>query len=72
MLSYQHGFHAGNFADVHKHMILALIMEALNLKDKPWSYLETHGGAALYDLGGDKAQKTGEYLGGILTSFCLI
>ncbi len=65
MLSYQHGFHAGNFADVHKHMILALIMEALNLKDKPWSYLETHGGAALYDLGGDKAQKTGEYLGGI-------
>ena len=65
MLSYQHGFHAGNFADVHKHMILALIMEMLNLKDKPWSYLETHGGAALYDLADDKAQKTGEYLEGI-------
>ncbi|WP_372742836.1 23S rRNA (adenine(2030)-N(6))-methyltransferase RlmJ [Neptunomonas sp.] len=65
MLSYQHGFHAGNFADVHKHMILALILEALNLKDKPWSYLETHGGCALYDLADDKAQKTGEYLAGI-------
>nr|WP_232349031.1 23S rRNA (adenine(2030)-N(6))-methyltransferase RlmJ [Neptunomonas qingdaonensis] len=46
-------------------MILALILEALNLKDKPWSYLETHGGCALYDLAGDKAQKTGEYLAGI-------
>ena len=65
MLSYQHGFHAGNFADVHKHTILALMLEALNLKDKPWSYLETHGGCALYDLADDKAQKTGEYLAGI-------
>ena len=65
MLSYQHGFHAGNFADVHKHMILTLMLEALNQKDKPWSYLETHGGCALYDLADDKAQKTGEYLGGI-------
>lgn len=65
MLSYQHGFHAGNFADVHKHMILTLILEMLNLKDKPWSYLETHGGCALYDLKDDKALKTGEYLGGI-------
>ena len=65
MLSYQHGFHAGNFADVHKHMILTSILEALNLKDKPWSYLETYSGCALYDLADDKAQKTGEYLGGI-------
>ena len=65
MLSYQHGFHAGNFADVHKHMILALMLKALNVKDKPWSYLETHGGCALYDLADEKAQKTGEYLEGI-------
>ncbi|SIS84790.1 23S rRNA (adenine(2030)-N(6))-methyltransferase RlmJ [Neptunomonas antarctica] len=65
MLSYQHGFHAGNFADVHKHMILALMLEALNVKEKPWSYLETHGGSALYDLTDEQAQKTGEFLGGI-------
>lgn len=65
MLSYQHGFHAGNFADVHKHMILALMIEALNAKEKPWRYLETHGGCALYDLSDEQAQKTGEFLEGI-------
>lgn len=65
MLSYQHGFHAGNFADVHKHSILVLLLEALNKKAKPWSYLETHGGAAFYDLTDLQAQKTGEYQWGV-------
>ncbi len=65
MLSYQHGFHAGNFADVHKHAIQVLLLEALNRKPKPWSYLETHGGAAFYDLTDPQAQKTGEYQWGI-------
>ncbi|MGB1236943.1 MAG: 23S rRNA (adenine(2030)-N(6))-methyltransferase RlmJ [Pseudomonadales bacterium] len=65
MLSYQHSYHAGNFADVHKHLSLSLIFNALNKKAKPWSYLETHSGTALYDLQGEHAQKTGEYLQGI-------
>lgn len=65
MLSYQHGFHAGNFADLHKHLTLALLLEALNRKAKPWSYLETHSGRGLYDLRDAQAAKTGEYQDGI-------
>ena len=65
MLSYQHGFHAGNFADLHKHLSLALLLESLNRKSKPWSYLETHSGRGLYDLRDAQAEKTGEYLQGI-------
>jgi 23S rRNA (adenine2030-N6)-methyltransferase len=65
MLSYQHGFHAGNFADVHKHLLLVLLLQALNRKAKPWSYLETHGGRAQYDLHGEQAAKTGEFQQGI-------
>ena len=65
MLSYQHGFHAGNFADLHKHLTLALLLESLNRKAKPWSYLETHSGRGRYDLGDAQAAKTGEYLHGI-------
>lgn len=65
MLSYQHGFHAGNFADVHKHLLLTLLLQSLNRKAKPWSYLETHGGRARYDLEGEQALKTGEYRDGI-------
>jgi len=65
MLSYQHGFHAGNFADLHKHLVLTTLLEALNRKAKPWSYLETHSGRALYDLADAQAQKTGEYREGI-------
>lgn len=65
MLSYKHGFHAGNFADVHKHMVLVQLINALNQKPKPWSYLETHGGKAHYDLTDEQAEKTGEYKKGI-------
>lgn len=65
MLSYQHGFHAGNFADLHKHLLQVGLLAALNRKSKPWSYLETHSGRALYDLGDDQSQKTGEYRDGI-------
>ncbi|MBV0933903.1 23S rRNA (adenine(2030)-N(6))-methyltransferase RlmJ [Marinobacterium weihaiense] len=65
MLSYQHGFHAGNFADVHKHLLLTLLLQSLNRKAKPWSYLETHGGRARYDLDSEQARKTGECQGGI-------
>lgn len=65
MLSYQHGFHAGNFADVHKHSTLTALLSALNRKAKPWSYLESHAGAAMYELGSEASQKTGEYKQGI-------
>ncbi|PTQ68035.1 23S rRNA (adenine(2030)-N(6))-methyltransferase RlmJ [Celeribacter persicus] len=66
MLSYQHGFHAGNLADVQKHGLLATALDYMTRKDKPVSYLETHAGRGLYDLSGDQAQKTGEATEGIL------
>ncbi|WP_299029857.1 23S rRNA (adenine(2030)-N(6))-methyltransferase RlmJ [uncultured Sulfitobacter sp.] len=65
MLSYQHIYHAGNLADVHKHSLLAWMLEYLTRKDKPLSYIETHAGRALYDLGADEALKTGEAAAGI-------
>ncbi|EPX75908.1 23S rRNA (adenine(2030)-N(6))-methyltransferase RlmJ [Salipiger mucosus] len=65
MLSYQHAYHAGNLADVQKHAILASVLEYLTRKDKPLSYIETHAGRGLYDLGGAEAQKTGEAEKGI-------
>lgn len=65
MLSYQHGFHAGNLADVHKHALLAWLLAYLTAKDKPISYIETHAGRGLYDLGAPEAVKTGEAAAGI-------
>ena len=65
MLSYLHGFHAGNFADVHKHHTLVALLTSLNRKEKPWSYLETHSGKAAYDLSDDQALKTLEFKDGI-------
>lgn len=64
-MHYQHRFHAGNFADVFKHVLLCALVQALNRKDKPWSYLETHAGAASYDLSDAAALKTGEWQDGI-------
>ncbi len=60
MLSYQHLFHAGNLADVHKHAALAWVLDYMTRKDKPLTYVETHGGRGLYDLTADEAIKTGE------------
>ncbi len=65
MLSYQHIYHAGNLADVHKHSLLAWMLAYLTRKEKPLSYLETHGGRALYDLTDAEALKTGEAAQGI-------
>lgn len=65
MLSYQHLYHAGNLADVHKHALLAWMLEYLTQKDKPLSYLESHAGRGLYDLGAPEALKTGEAAAGI-------
>lgn len=65
MLSYLHGYHAGNFADLHKHHLLVCLLVALNRKDKPWNYLETHAGKAHYCLDSEQAEKTAEYREGI-------
>ncbi len=66
MLSYQHGFHAGNHADVLKHIILSLILSRLTEKDRPLTYMDSHAGAGYYDLTGERAVKTGEASSGIL------
>lgn len=65
MLSYQHLYHAGNLADVHKHALLAWTLDYLTRKDKPLTYLESHAGRGLYDLAAPEALKTGEAAQGI-------
>lgn len=65
MLSYQHIYHAGNPADVHKHALLCGMLDYLTAKDKPLSYIETHAGRGLYMLDAPEAVKTGEAAAGI-------
>lgn len=65
MLSYQHSYHAGNLADVHKHALLAWALEYMTAKDKPLTYFETHAGRGAYDLSSDASTKTGEAAQGI-------
>ncbi|MEM1379444.1 MAG: 23S rRNA (adenine(2030)-N(6))-methyltransferase RlmJ [Pseudomonadota bacterium] len=65
MLSYQHAYHAGNPADVHKHGALVELLRLLTKKDRGISYLETHAGRGLYDLSSDEARKTGEAAEGV-------
>lgn len=65
MLSYRHSFHAGNFADVLKHTVQSLIIEALKQKPKPFVYFDTHSAAGRYNLNDAKSEKTGEYKQGI-------
>lgn len=64
-MNYRHAFHAGNFADVLKHLVLVLAIEHLKLKPQPFRIVDTHAGIGLYDLGGVEAGKTGEWQGGI-------
>ncbi len=65
MLSYQHGFHAGNVADVLKHAVLCHVLDYLLQKDKPLYFHDMHAGRGLYDLTHPIAQKTSEYRDGI-------
>ncbi|MEE9320969.1 MAG: 23S rRNA (adenine(2030)-N(6))-methyltransferase RlmJ [Granulosicoccus sp.] len=65
MLSYRHSFHAGNFADVVKHVVLVEILDYLILKKTPLEYIDTHSGAGLYNLLSDNAQKLQEHAKGI-------
>lgn len=64
-MNYRHAYHAGNFADVVKHIVLARLVEYLKLKDKAFRVVDTHAGIGLYDLGSANARKTGEWQGGI-------
>ncbi|MBD2857796.1 23S rRNA (adenine(2030)-N(6))-methyltransferase RlmJ [Spongiibacter sp. KMU-158] len=65
MLSYRHGFHAGNHADVLKHLVQVLSLDHLLRHEEPFLYVDTHAGAGLYDLDNDFAQKNAEFIGGI-------
>ncbi len=65
MLSYRHSYHAGNHADVLKHIVLTLCINSLKEKEKPFLYLDTHSGAGRYLLQSEHSEKTGEYLSGI-------
>lgn len=65
MLSYRHSYHAGNHADVVKHLTEVAILDYLLKKDKPLCYHDTHAGAGLYSLQSEHAQKTAEFKDGI-------
>lgn len=65
MLAYRHAFHAGNHADVLKHLVLTLVLRYMNQKDKPYRMVDTHAGAGGYSLEGRYAQKKGEFEQGI-------
>jgi 23S rRNA (adenine2030-N6)-methyltransferase len=66
MFSYRHGFHAGNHADVLKHITLIALLQHLTQKDTPLTVIDTHAGAGLYRLDGDYANQSGEADEGIL------
>lgn len=65
MLSYQHIYHAGNFADVQKHAILARLLRSMAAKPLPMVVMDTHAGRGLYDLGSAEAEKNREFMNGI-------
>lgn len=70
-MNYRHGYHAGNFADVLKHLALCELLRLLTAKDKKLFVLDTHAGAGGYDLGGGIARRTGEAKAGIVRLMAL-
>ena len=64
-MNYRHAYHAGNFADVVKHVIVTRIVEYLKRKDGAFRVIDTHAGIGQYDLSSEEAQKTGEWCSGI-------
>jgi 23S rRNA (adenine2030-N6)-methyltransferase len=64
-MNYRHGYHAGNFSDVVKHVALVQILLHLQKKDTPFAVIDSHAGRGIYDLGGDEAWRTGEAANGI-------
>ncbi len=65
MLSYRHAYHAGNTADVLKHIVLLALLEHMRSKDKGFKYIDTHAGAGAYSLHSEFAEKTAEWQRGI-------
>ena len=66
MLSYQHIYHAGNFADVQKHLLLIRTLQKLKKENKPITWLDTHAGRGVYDLSAPEAKRLEEYKDGFL------
>jgi len=64
-MNYRHAFHAGNFADVHKHAVLARILQHLRGKPAAFRVIDTHAGAGRYDLHAPEAVRGGEWRNGI-------
>lgn len=64
-MKYRHAFHAGNFADVHKHVALVALLQAMVRKDKGFLFLDTHAGRGAYDLGSGAARRSDEAASGI-------
>jgi 23S rRNA (adenine2030-N6)-methyltransferase len=64
-MNYRHAYHAGNFADVLKHLVLALVIDYMKRKEAPFRVIDTHAGCGRYALGSIQAAKTGEWRGGI-------
>jgi 23S rRNA (adenine2030-N6)-methyltransferase len=79
-VKYRHSFHAGNFADIHKHVTLLALLTSLKRKEKGFAYFETHAGRGAYDLshqsaeaaGGSGRFSTGEYHADELKSFAAL
>ena len=68
-MNYRHSFHAGNSADVVKHSLLIVLVQALQLKESALTLIDTHAGCGLYDLDGEEAGRTGEAAQGVLRAF---
>lgn len=64
-MNYRHSYHAGNFADVLKHAVLAAVLDYLKRKDPGFRIIDTHAGIGIYDLSSVEAQKTGEWRDGV-------
>jgi 23S rRNA (adenine2030-N6)-methyltransferase len=64
-MNYRHIYHAGNFADVYKHIVLILVLNSLLKKDKPFCYVDTHAGIGRYNLASSEARKTKEFVLGV-------
>src|SRR3954454_20511324 len=64
-MNYRHAYHAGNFADVFKHALLARMLDYLKRKEGGFRYIDTHAGPGHYDLSGSEATRTGEWRDGI-------
>lgn len=65
MRSYQHRYHAGNFADIHKQLVLIAVLEALQKKETPFCVVDAFAGEGVYDLNSKEASKNKEYLTGL-------